>query len=151
MNLHSNKKRPASDHIVVSAAAIGGLSLVLVIGLEMIGFLDSVNRWIGGALSRGGLETFPNRLPAWCPWLAAAVFPFALAFAMLASPGHVRRGILWLTVVVLLGTWGPVLSLAAYAPDIAGPWVATFWAGFCAMVYSFRHHAGKQPSNEKPG
>ncbi len=134
----SPKPRPPG-HVLVPAAAIGGLSLVLATGLETLGFLKHLNAEIAAQFSRDGQEKFLNHLPDWSVWLAAAAFSFALAAAILATPGHVRRAILWITAVVLTGAWAPVLSLAAHSPDIAAPWIATLWSGVCAMVYAANH------------
>jgi hypothetical protein len=125
--------------VLFPAAAISGLSLALAVGLELAGVLANLNVGISRIVSRGGAENFPKQLPGWCPWLVAALLSFALALGILGSPGPVRRVILWLSAVVLMAAWAPVLSLAAHAPEIAGPWIATLWSGVCALVYSARH------------
>jgi hypothetical protein len=126
-------------HVLLPAAAIGGLSLLLAAGLEWLGILARVDSGIARMVSRGGAEMFPRQLPLWGVWLAAALFAFGLAAAILATPGSVRRVILWLSAVLLVAAWAPVLSLAAHAPQIAAPWITTLWAGVCAMVYTARH------------
>jgi hypothetical protein len=128
-----------TGHVLVPAAAIGGLSLVLAAGLELTGVLAGFNEGVTLLVSRGGAETFPKRLPEWLIWLAAIGLCFATASTILATPGILRRVMLWLTTVILVGTWAPVLSLAAHAPEIAAPWIATVWSGVCALVYSSRH------------
>ena len=128
-----------TGHLLVAAATIGGLSLILAAGLELLGFPDRLNAGIARLVARHGVATFPQHLPEWCIWLASAVFAFGLASAILGSPGSGRRAILWLTAMVLVTAWAPVLSLAAHAPDIAAPWIATLWAGVCAMVYATNH------------
>lgn len=134
----SQKPRPPG-HVLVPAAAIGGLSLVLATGLQTLGFLKRLNAEIAERVSRDGLEKFQKHLPDWCVWLAAAGLSIALAAAILATPGHTRRAVLWVSTVVLTGAWAPVLSLAAHTPDIAAPWIATLWSGICAMVYAANH------------
>ena len=119
------------------------MSVALACGLHALGMLNATNEWLATALSRGGMETYGKQLPIWGVWLATAVFPVALAYAMLATPDPARRAILWITTVVVLGAWGPVLSLASHHPDIAGPVIATAWAGFCAMVHASKSHPGK--------
>ena len=130
--------RPAG-HVLVPAAAIGGLSIVLAVGLGLLGFLDRINAGVAVIVSRGGAEKFPKQLPEWSVWLVAAVFAFGIAFAVLSTPGHWRRGVLWITAVVLMAAWAPVLSLASHAPDIAAPWIATVWSGVCSLVYAANH------------
>lgn len=136
-------KRPQNPHpdghVILSAAAIGGLSMALTAGLEMLGILPRMNAVIARLVSRGGAETFPQTLPDWWVWLGATVFAFGTAAAILGTPGQLRRGMLWLSAVVLVIAWAPVLSLAARAPEIAAPCVATVWSGICALVYASRH------------
>jgi hypothetical protein len=120
-------------------AVIGGLSMILAAGLELLGVAGQADAGIARIVSRGGAETFPKHLPDWSVWLAAAVFAFGTAAAILGSPGSGRRVILWLSTVFLVTAWAPVLGLAARAPDIAAPWIATVWSGVCALVYTSRH------------
>jgi hypothetical protein len=139
VNRPKNSHPHPAGHVLLPAAAIGGLSIVLAAGLELLGVLAQVNTGIARIVSRGGAETFPKQLPDWCLWLAAAGFAFGLAAAILGTSGHGRRVILWLSAVMLVAAWAPVLSLAAHAPDIAAPWIATVWSGVCALVYAARH------------
>jgi hypothetical protein len=125
--------------VLLPAAAICMLSLGLAAGLELLHILARVDEGIARMVSRGGAEKFPNQLPDWSVWLAAAFLSFGLAAAILGTPGAVRRVILWLSAVVLVAAWAPVLSLAAHAPEIAAPWIATLWSGVCALVYSSHH------------
>ncbi len=113
--------------------------MILAAGLELLGFLDRLNRGIEQFFAVHGEESLPQQLPDWSIWLAAVVFACGLAIAILASAGHGRRVILWLTALVLVSAWAPVLCLAAYAPAIAGPWIATMWSGICALVYTTHH------------
>ena len=140
----NHPKQPAG-HVLVPVAAIGGLSMVLAAGLELLGILDRTNTNIARLVSRDGVEKFPKHLPEWSIWLAAGLLAFGLAAAILATPGTWRRVILWITATVLVAAWAPVLSLASHAPDIAAPWIATFWAGVCAIVYSSNH---RMPADE---
>lgn len=113
--------------------------MVLAVGLELLGVLMRMNAVIARLVSGGGAETFPKSLPDWCVWLAATVSAFGVAAVILGTPGQLRRGLLWLSAMLLVVAWAPVLSLAARAPDIAAPCVATVWSGFCALVYASRH------------
>jgi hypothetical protein len=134
----SHHPRPPG-HVLLPAAAIGGLAIVLSTGLALIGVLDRANRQIAALVSRDGAERFPKHLPEWAVWLATVTLAFGLTFAILETPGWWRRAILWLTTVILIAAWAPVLSLAAHAPDIAAPWIATVWSGACAIVYATNH------------
>ena len=126
-------------HVWVPAATIAGLSMILAGGLEVLGFLTRMNAGIARMVSQNHAENFPQRLPEWSIWLAAAVFAFGLATAILGTPGYGRRAVLWFTAVFLVAAWAPVLSLAAHDPDIAAPWIATLWSGVCALVYAANH------------
>ena len=113
--------------------------MLLAAGLELLGILPRMNALITGWVSRDGAETFPKTLPDTWVWLAATVFAFGVAAAILGTPGQLRRGLLWLSAVMLVAAWAPVLSLASHAPEIAAPCVATVWSGVCALVYASRH------------
>ena len=126
-------------HPLVAAATIGGLSLILAGGLELLGFLTRLDEGIARRISLDGAENHPRHLPEWGIWVVAGGLAFGLAAAILGTPGHWRRWVLWITTVLLVVAWAPVLSLAAFAPDIAAPWVATLWAGVCAVVYAANH------------
>ena len=148
-----NKRRSSQvpGHVLGPAVAIGGLSLVLVVGLAALGFLTRINAGIAQFVSRNGAEKFPRHLPDWSVWLATVVFSCGLAIAILSTPGQGRRSILWITSVVLIAAWAPVLSLAAHAPDISAPWIATFWSGACAMAYAGNHRmAGDETPPSRP-
>lgn len=135
-----------TGHALVAVATIGALSMILAGGLELLGFLARANDKIARWVSRDGAESFPNHLAVGLIWLAAAVFAIALASAILAIPGQSRRLILWLGSLVVVAAWAPVLSLAAYAPEIAAPWIATLWSGVCALVYAANHRNPCEPT-----
>lgn len=130
--------RPAG-HVALPAAAIGALSMLLAAGLGLLGSLDRMNAGVAAIVSRGGAERFPKHLPDWSVWLAAALSAFGLSVVVLSTPGLWRRMVLWISAVVLMTAWAPVLGLAAHAPDIAAPWIATVWSGVCSLVYAANH------------
>ena len=130
--------RPAT-HGLLPALAIGALSVVLAAGLAGFGILGRINTALGNALTHGQTDGFPKSLAGWQIWLATAAFAFGLAFAILHVPGTWRRVMLWLTAVVVTSAWAPVLVLAARAPEIGAPWIATVWSGVCALVYAANH------------
>jgi hypothetical protein len=125
--------------VVLPSAAIGALSIVLAAGLELLGILPRMNQALAQLVSRDGAESFPLQLPGWGIWLAVSLLAFFTAAAMLGTPGSWRRVLLWLSAVVLVAAWAPVLSLAARFPELAAPLVATVWSGICALVYASRH------------
>ena len=130
--------RPAG-HVAVPAAAIGSLSILLAAGLGTLGILDRVHPVIAKLVAQGNAAAFPKALPGWSVWLATALFAFGLAFAILSVAGTWRRLVLWITALVLVAGWAPVLSLAAHSPDIGAPFIAALWSGVCALVYAGNH------------
>ena len=136
---------------MVTAAFIGSLALVLAAGLGALGLTDRVDAAIAGLLCRAlhqdAAAGFPKALPTWALWLATAMLAYGLTLAMLGVPGTWRRLVLWLTTLVLVAAWAPVLGLAAHAPDIAAPLVAALWSGACALVYV---HSHSMPCDAEP-
>ena len=139
MTRQKTNHRRQTGHVLVPSAAIGGLSMVLAAGLGLLGVLDRSNTAVARLVSPEGAGRFPKQLPDWIIWCAAGLMALGLAAAILGTPGNWRRVVLWITAVVLVGAWAPVLSLAAHAPDIAAPWIATVWSGVCAIVYAANH------------
>ena len=141
-------------HVLVPAAAIGALSILLVVGLSALRILDRVDLLIATLVSNGKAGGFPNALPEWTVWLATVIFAFWLAFAILSVAGTWRRVVLWITTLVLVAGWAPVLSLAARSPDIGAPFIAVLWAGVCALVYAGNHRMAcdvvPEPADETP-
>ena len=137
-------------HLRVAAATIGALSMMLAGGLHWLGFLERANAQLAHLVAQDGTGNFPQQLPDACVWLAAAGFALGLAAAILATPGHLRRLILWLSTLAIIAAWAPVLSLAAYAPDIAAPWIATLWSGFCALYYAAHHRMACESPTPRP-
>lgn len=113
--------------------------MVLAAGLASLGAVEMFNQSVASLVSRGGAETFPKHLHASVIWTATPLFAFGLAWAILSTPGTWRRMVLWISSVVIVAVWAPVLSLAAHAPEIGIPWIATVWSGVCALVYSTNH------------
>ena len=123
------------------------MSLVLAVGLELTGGLARLNDLAFRLVAAGGLAKFPKQLPDWSLWLAAVLAAFGMAAALLLTSGGVRRILLWLTAVLLVTAWAPVLGLAARYPAVAAPWVTTVWSGACALFYASRH---RMPCDEIP-
>jgi len=123
----------------MAVVLIGAMSLALAAGLEWIGALARFNAIAARFASHGGTGSFSKELSGWLIWLAASLAAFGMAAAILQTPGMFRRVLLWLTAVVLVTAWAPVLGLAARQPAIAAPWIATVWAGVCAVFYASRH------------
>lgn len=125
--------------MLVPAAAIGGLSTILAAGLGLLGMIRQLNSDIANFISQDGAESFPKHLPEPTVWAITGCFAFALAAAILGTPDLWRRMVLWISSIVLIAAWAPVLSLAAHAPDISAPCIATLWSGVCAIIYAANH------------
>ena len=142
--------RPAG-HLLLATASIGALSCLLAASLGGFGILEPLNQSFANALSQGHGGHFPKTIPGWLAHALTAIFSFALPLSILAVPGTWRRSLLAITAVVLVAGWAPVLSLAAYSPDIAAPFIATLWSGICALSYAGNHRmACDEPPSELP-
>lgn len=130
--------RPAG-HVLVPAATISALSMLLVVGLHALGLLARVDGAIVHFVDQSIVGGFPKSLPPWAIWAGTSVLAPAVSFSILTVPSTWRRWVLWITALVIVAGWGPVLALAAHAPEIAAPWIATFWSGFCAVIYATNH------------
>lgn len=135
----------------VTATVIALLSILLTAGLSVLGILARVNLEISKMVAQGKMEApWPKALPDWVVGLATVVSAFGISWAILSVQGGWRRLLLWITAMVVLAGWAPVLGLAAHAPDIGGPWVAVLWSGICALVYAQNHQKipPQNPLNE---
>jgi hypothetical protein len=126
-------------HVLVPASAIGSLSILLVVGLSLLGLLERLNFTVAQIVAQGKFTSFPKALPVWSVWLVTVLLAFALSFAILSTPGTWRRLVIWITTLVLVAGWAPALGLAAHAPAIAGPFIGVLWSGVCAVVYAGKH------------
>jgi hypothetical protein len=100
--------------------------------------MDQADALISESLGLGGGT--PKQLPEWLVWVVAAAGSFGLSLSILLVPGNWRRLILWVSALVVMAGWAPVLVLASREPVVAIPLLATFWSGLCAFVYASRHH-----------
>jgi hypothetical protein len=150
--MRSNQLRYSPGHVLGTAAFIGSLALLLAAGLKALGLTDKANAAITGLLCQilqhDGPAEFPKFLPQWVLWLGTALIAYGLALVLLSVSGAVRRTVLWLTTLLLVAAWAPVLGLAAHAPEVAAPLVAALWSGACALVYVRSH---RMPCDETPG
>lgn len=136
--------------VALPAAAIGSLSILLAAGLSLLGIIDHVNASVNRIMMQGKVEIFAKSLSGWSLWGGTLVFGFGMAFAILSIPGTWRRVVVWVTALVLLAGWAPVLSLAAHAPEIGAPFITTLWSGVCALVYAGKHRMACDASSPAP-
>lgn len=149
MNLKRAPHPAPQGHVLAPAAAIGALSILLAAGLDALGAMDAVNRMISGLVAQGAVRSFPKMLPVWSVWLATVVLASGLPLAMLGVAGIWRRVVLWITAMVVVAGWAPVLALAAHFPGIGGPFIVTLWSGVCALVYTGSHRMPADGITEK--
>lgn len=125
--------------------AIGGMSLVVGLVVQLLGFARRLDGLIGGWMQGSGLEGEFRTLPPLLPWVWTVLIVFGLTAAILGSRRNWRRSVLWVSAIVLTLGWIPVLALAAYRPAVAMPLIALIWCGLWAMIYATRH---QEPGDE---
>ncbi len=131
---------PSKSSVLIHAAVIASLSILLTAGLGALGILARVNVAIGRIVAQGeAVAVWPKALPDWVVGLATVAFALGISWTILSVQSGWRRLLLWITSLVILAGWAPVLSLAAHTPDIGGPWIAVLWSGVCALVYAKNH------------
>ena len=137
--VHHSDKAPPTGQVALPAAAIGALSLLLAVGLDLLGVTVRMDEMIRHLVARDGRETFAKSLPEWVIWSGTTIVAFGVAFTILQTPGMAKRWIFWLSAIISVVAWAPVLSLASHAPDVSTPCIAALWSGICAIVYTARH------------
>ncbi len=150
--MSSNTRRDPQGYVLVTAALIGSLAMLLAAGLNGLGLIASADQLINAAMRNALPATnaagFPKALPAWALWTGTVVVAYGLTLAMLAVPGTWRRVVLWLSLLLLVAGWAPVLALASHAPNLSAPLIAGLWSGVCSLVYACSHH---MPCERVPG
>jgi hypothetical protein len=138
--MNSNTRREPQGNVLVTAALIGSLAMLLAAGLNLLGLIARLDGLLAAGLRQGMLAAdatgFPKVLPAWGLWIGTAVVAYGLSVAMLAVPGTWRRLVLWVSLLLLVAGWAPVLALASHAPTVAAPLIACLWSGGCALVFA---------------
>ena len=135
-----SKSPPTEGHVLLPTLAIGSLALVLAAGFGALGLMERADARIAEFLRSGGLGVATKSLHDWEIWIAAAIGSFGLSVAILCVAGNWRRILLWVSTLVVVAGWAPVLAIASHTPEISIPLLATFWSGLCAYVYAARHH-----------
>jgi uncharacterized membrane protein YjjB (DUF3815 family) len=113
--------------------------MVLSVGLTLLGVVDRLNQWVFSVVIPENEVVALNFLPPWLIWLVVVLAAFAIPWTLLCVPGTWRRWVLWISSLVVIAGWIPVLVLAAYSPQVAAPFVAAVWSGLCAMIYARNH------------
>lgn len=127
----------APGHVVAPSLSIGTMSLVLVVGLDLLGVWNPLDAGATAWTERlgDGMRDVPAGMVLFMTMLGA----YGLPLLMLASPQWWRRVILWMSALCLTAAWLPVLALASWKLPPCMPVMAVLWSGLCAMVYAQRH------------
>jgi hypothetical protein len=144
-------KQHAHGSLSVTKILIGTMSLGLAVGMSLLGFLDAPNAMMTEWISLLGGEA--REIPASLMLLFAGFTAFFPVSVMLSCPGAWRRLIVWLSSLLLMLAWMPVLALAAWKFFPMIPLIAGVWSGMCAMIFAHRHSLPceiiSQPSVQK--
>jgi hypothetical protein len=127
----------APGHVVAPSLAIGTMSLVLVVGLDLLGLWNPLDA--GATAWTERLGEGMRDVPAGMVLLMTALGAYGLPLLMLASPRWWRRAILWMSGLFLTAAWLPVLALASWKLPPCMPVIAVLWSGLCALIYAQRH------------
>lgn len=133
----SAQKHPA--HVSFAIMAITFMALGLAAGLDFLGLMERLNRWILSIVQKSNLSSPANTLSSHTIWIFTALMSLCLAAAMLNVSGQWRRVLIWMLTVIITIFWVPVLWLASYKPDIGITLVSLVWSGCCALVYCMNH------------
>ena len=134
-------KTKASDvpHIGLAVFATGVMALALAVGLKFLKLIGRMDGIFSEVFLPKGMNAASHSLDPIVLWIATALLAFALPAVMLNIPGNWRRIVIWCGTLALTLSWGPVMLLASYRPEIGVAVVAVLWSGFCAMVYATNH------------
>lgn len=130
-------KHPA--HVGFATMAIALMATGLAAGLEFLGLIERMDRWIATVMVKPGFSAPVHDLNPYLLWSATALLALGLAAVMLNISGSWRRLLIWALALIITLFWVPVLLLASHKPDIAVGLVALLWSGCCAMVYAMNH------------
>lgn len=137
--MSGNVKSGEVPHIGLAIFATGVMALGLAVGLRFLKLVGSLDGFFETVFLPKGMDAAPRSLDPVMLWIATAVLAFALPAVMLNVPGSWRRTVVWAGTLALTLSWGPVMLLASYKPEIGVAVVAVLWSGFCAMIYAINH------------
>lgn len=132
-----------------TAFVIGGVTMLLALGLELMHAVDAVDRQFAGFMGERLGESFPQQLSWWIEWGAALLMAFGMPIGILASRGLWQRLILWVVSSMVMLAWVPVLCLAAYQPEAGLVVFVTFISGGFAVLYAGCRRCGGNDSSSE--
>lgn len=134
---HKAHKHPA--HVAFATFAIALMAVGLAAGLEFLGIIAILDRWIAAVMIKPGFSAPVQTLNPYLLWTITTLLALGLAAVMLNLSGNWRRLLIWALALILTLFWVPVLLLASNKPEIGVALVGLLWSGCCAMVYTMNH------------
>lgn len=128
-----------AGHWLAAALTIGALSMTLCSGLSLLGLAARMDAWLLESIARMIPGPFPHTPGTMARWSATIVIAFGVPLLLLAISAHWRRLVIAVSLGASIAAWIPVLALAAHAPSLSMPLVASIWSGICAITYATRH------------
>lgn len=126
---------PQPPVVLAGAVALcAGLTLVILVGLHQAGGIGALDQRLAAALEARLGESLDQELPELLCWSVAALIAVALPLVLLLCSRGWQRWVLWLSVVVVLAVWAPVLGLAAYRPEMALVLMAAVISGLLSLI-----------------
>lgn len=130
--------------VVGPALLCSGLTLALLFVLRLVGVVEAMDRKLAGVFAGRLGETPVQQLPVAVTWGAAAVVALLLPLALFSCPHAWQRCLLWLSSVVVLAAWAPVLALAAHHPGVSPPVLAALLTGLLVLIQLAWLHRGRR-------
>ena len=145
-----SEERSQSHQHPLTVAAVGG-SFALAVGLVVhaSGVMGGVEAGLRSAYFGAGFPIAEGAAQPWWGLLILVVLVYGLAILLLEIPGASRRGLVAVSLLVLVGTASPVVALwgAFWSPVLAV--VSGAWSAFCAILWA-KHHPMPCEVAEKP-
>lgn len=126
------------------ALLCAGLTLVLLVVLRQSGMVEAMDRELVRVFAGHLGETPVQHLPVAMTWSAAALVALLLPLALFSCPHAWQRCLLWLSSVVVLAAWAPVLALAAHHPGVSLPVLAALLSGLLVLIQLAWLHRGRR-------
>ena len=109
----------ASGSKAGAVLVVGGLTMLLLLTMELGGILDALDGRLRDFFSVRMGETFPHQLSLGLRWSVAAAVAFLLPASMLAVVPGWRRCLLAFGCTLIMLVWAPVLCLTAHQPQVS--------------------------------
>ena len=135
----SHRAQPVG-HVLLPLFVFGAVSLLLGTATEVMGVFNGATEALRGWWRSGGLEIQGEMgLPGPVGLLITGLASFALAGAILGTPGGGRRVVLGLSAFLLSLGLIPAFAVWGIFWKPFGMLLAVIWSWFSAVVYAGRH------------